>query len=112
LNGTRSRLKGNNPKKKVIRGVKMINWKVRFKNPTFIFTVFIPGILFLAQMIATFINTYIYPIGFTISDDALNGLLGFFNLIAFTFFGIGSVIDPTTKGIYDSELAKKYDQPK
>ncbi|WP_153127062.1 phage holin [Peribacillus tepidiphilus] len=89
----------------------MINWKVRFKNPTFIFTSFIPGILFLAQMIAAFINTYIQPIGFTITDDALQGLLGIVNFIALTFFGIGSVIDPTTKGIQDSVRAKQYNKP-
>ncbi|MGE8079812.1 phage holin [Peribacillus loiseleuriae] len=89
----------------------MINWKVRFKNPIFIFTVLIPGILILAQMIAAFINTYIHPIGFTITEDAMNGLLGIVNFIALTFFGIGSVIDPTTKGLKDSERAKQYDRP-
>ncbi|MET3699644.1 phi LC3 family holin [Bacillus oleivorans] len=89
----------------------MINWKVRFKNPTFIFTVFIPGLIFLTQMILSFINTFIYPIGFTISDDAVNGLLGIVNFIAFTFFGIGGVIDPTTKGIRDSIRARKYTRP-
>lgn len=95
----------------ILGGDNMINWKVRFKNPIFIFTVFIPGVLILVQMIAAFINTYIHPIGFSITEDAMNGLLGIVNFIAITFFGVGSVIDPTTKGIKDSERAKQYDQP-
>ncbi|WP_285768751.1 phage holin [Peribacillus sp. SI8-4] len=90
----------------------MINWKVRLKNPTFIFTVLLPGLLLLAQMVAAFINNFIHPIGFTISEDALSGALGIINFIAITFFGVGGVIDHTTKGLSDSENARSYDEPK
>lgn len=90
----------------------MINWKVRFKNPTFIFTVLLPGILLLAQMVASFINNFIHPIGFSITEDALNGAMGIINFIALTFFGIGGVIDHTTQGMGDSEQAKQYQNPK
>ncbi|MGE7763166.1 phage holin [Peribacillus sp. NPDC097895] len=90
----------------------MINWKVRLKNPTFIFTVLLPGLLLLAQMVAAFINNFITPIGFTISDDALSGALGIINFISLTFFGVGGVVDHTTKGIRDSENARTYQEPK
>ncbi|MGE6379238.1 phage holin [Peribacillus muralis] len=90
----------------------MINWKVRLKNPTFIFTVLLPGLLILVQMVAAFINNFIHPIGFTISDDALSGALGIINFIALTFFGVGGVIDHTTKGLRDSENARSYEEPK
>ena len=90
----------------------MINWKVRLKNPTFIFTVLLPGLLLLAQMVAAFINNFITPIGFTITDDALNGALGIINFIALTFFGVGGVVDHTTKGLSDSENAGQYKDPK
>ncbi|MFJ7754439.1 phage holin [Peribacillus muralis] len=90
----------------------MINWKVRLKNPTFIFTVLLPGLLLLVQMVAAFINNFIHPIGFTISDDALSGALGIINFIALTFFGVGGVIDHTTKGLRDSENARSYEEPK
>lgn len=90
----------------------MINWKVRLKNPTFIFTVLLPGLLILAQMVAAFINNFITPIGFTITEDALNGALGIINFIALTFFGIGGVVDHTTKGLSDSENARQYEEPK
>ncbi|MGE7604439.1 phage holin [Peribacillus sp. NPDC097675] len=90
----------------------MINWKVRFKNPTFIFTVLLPGILMLTQMVAAFINNFIHPIGFSITDNALTGAMGIINFIALTFFGIGGVIDHTTQGLSDSEQAKNYEGPK
>ncbi|PLT35512.1 phage holin [Bacillus sp. V5-8f] len=89
----------------------MINWKLRFRNPTWIVTVGIPSALILAQMILAFINKFIYPIGFTISNDALNGFLQIVNFFAITFLGIGGVVDPTTKGISDSERAKNYTDP-
>ncbi|MFB7639881.1 MULTISPECIES: phage holin [Peribacillus] len=90
----------------------MINWKVRFKNPTFIFTVLLPGLLILTQMVAAFINNFIHPIGFTITDNALNGAMGIINFIALTFFGVGGVVDHTTKGLSDSDEARKYEEPK
>ena len=64
------------------------------------------------QMVAAFINNFIHPIGFTITDDALNGAMGIINFIALTFFGIGGVIDHTTQGMGDSDEAKKYEKPK
>lgn len=90
----------------------MINWRLRFKNPTWIITVGIPSTLILAQMVLAFINQFIYPIGYSISDDAINGVMKIVNFFAITFLGIGGVVDPTTKGVSDSDQAKKYKEPK
>lgn len=89
----------------------MINWKVRFKNPTFIITVAIPGVLILTQMILAFINTYVSPIGFQLSDEAINGALGIVNFFALTFLGIGGIVDPTVKGVGDSSRVLNRDEP-
>lgn len=90
----------------------MLNWKVRFKNPTFIVTVAIPSTLILAQMILAFINEFISSIWYNISDDAINGFMGIVNFFALTFLGIGGVVDPLTKGVTDSKQALKYNEPK
>ena len=90
----------------------MLNWRVRFKNPTFIVTVAIPGAIILAQMIMAFINEFVSPIGFTITDDALNGFMAIVNFFALTFLGIGGVTDPTTKGVTDSRQAQNYEEPR
>ncbi|MEH6945345.1 phage holin [Bacillus sp. JJ722] len=89
----------------------MINWKVRFKNPTWIVTVGIPSLIILAQIILAFVNEFITPTGFSITDDAINGFMGIVNFIAITFLGIGGVVDPTTKGVADSDAAKNYNDP-
>ena len=90
----------------------MINWKVRFNNATWVVTVFIPGVILLAQMVLAFFNEFIYPTGYSITDDAVDGFMGIVNFFALTFLGIGGVIDPTTKGLEDSVRAKQYDEPK
>ena len=89
-----------------------MNWKVRFKNPIFIVTTAIPGALILAQMIMLFINEFISPIGYTITDDAIQGVMGIVNFFALTFLGIGGAIDPTTKGVTDSPQAQRYEEPR
>ena len=89
-----------------------MNWKIRFKNPVFIVTTAIPGLIILAQMILAFINEFITPTGYTITDDAVKGFMGTVNFFALTFMGFGGVVDPTTKGIADSRQAMTYDKPK
>lgn len=89
----------------------MINWKVRFKNPTWIVTVGIPSVIILAQMILAFVNEFIAPTGFSITDDAIDGFMGIVNIISIAFLGIGGVVDPTTKGVADSVAAKNYKEP-
>lgn len=89
-----------------------MNWKIRFKNPTFVITTAIPGAIILAQMILAFINEFIVPTGYSITDDAVNGFMGIVNFFALTFLGIGGAIDPTTKGVSDSNQALRYEEPK
>lgn len=88
-----------------------VNWKVRFKNPVFIVTVFIPGLLLLAQMILAFVDTHITPIGYSITDDSISGFMGIVNFVALTFFGIGGIVDPTVKGVSDSSRVLNRDEP-
>ena len=89
-----------------------MNWRVRLKNPVFIVTTFIPAIIILAQMLLAFTNEFITPTGYSITEDAVKGIMGIVNFFALTFLGIGGVVDPTTKGIADSQQAKTYTEPK
>lgn len=81
----------------------MINWKVRFKNKlwltTFIFTI----IAFIYQVLGML---DIVP---PVSENALTQVIGY---IINILVAIGVVVDPTTSGISDSELAMTYTEPK
>lgn len=81
----------------------MINWKVRFKNKlwltTFIFTI----IAFIYQVLGML---DIVP---PVSENAITQVIGYvINILV----AIGVVVDPTTSGISDSELAMTYTEPK
>lgn len=81
----------------------MINWKVRFKNKlwltTFVFTI----IAFIYQVLGML---DIVP---PVSENALTQAIGYvINILV----AIGVVVDPTTSGISDSELAMTYTEPK
>ena len=76
-----------------------INWKARFKNKVFLMT-FIPLVIsFVYQILGLF---DIVP---AITEDSLvNGVTIIINLLA----TLGVVLDPTTKGVNDSERALTY----
>ena len=79
-----------------------INWKVRFKNKTWL-TMFISLIVgFIFNMLKMF---DVYP-SFTESTvmTAISQVLTFLGLI-------GVLVDPTTAGLYDSERALSYNEP-
>lgn len=79
-----------------------INWKVRFKNKTWL-TMFISLIVgFIFNMLKLF---DVYP-SFTESTvmNAISQVLTFLGLI-------GVLVDPTTAGLYDSERALSYQEP-
>lgn len=82
-----------------------MNWKVRIKNKQFWMSV-VPAFLLLIQVLAV-------PFGYKFEIENINGqLLDIVNAL-FAFMAIlGIVTDPTTKGISDSDEAKKYDKPK
>ena len=70
-----------------------INWKVRLKNPVFWLTV-IPAVI-------TFVYTVLGAVGVVHIITAL--------ISALTTVGV--LVDPTTKGVGDSERAMGYDVP-
>lgn len=79
-----------------------INWKVRIKQPAF-WIATIPVMITFAYSVLAFA-------GFTpsITQDTVQNL--FIALVALLAqFGI--IVDPTTKGVNDSDRAMKYDKP-
>lgn len=78
-----------------------INWKVRFKNKTFLVT-FITVIVSVVYQVLAALE--IVP---KISQDSvMNCLLTIVTILT----GLGVVTDPTTKGISDSERALEYEE--
>lgn len=78
-----------------------INWKVRFKNKTFLVT-FITVIVSVVYQVLAALE--IVP---KISKDTvMNCLLAIVTILT----GLGVVTDPTTKGITDSERALEYEE--
>ncbi|MBQ8662354.1 MAG: phage holin [Eubacterium sp.] len=83
----------------------MINWKVRIKNKTFWLAI-IPAVIVLIMAIASIF-------GFALDLEALQGKLIAVVEAVFVVLGIlGIVVDPTTKGVSDSEQALTYTEPK
>lgn len=79
-----------------------INWKVRFKNKTWLIT-FIAAVVALVYQILGLCG--IIP---TVSQDTLLSIAGMMiNLLVM----LGVVVDPTTAGASDSERALSYDKP-
>ena len=79
-----------------------INWKVRLKQPSFwIATV---------PIVITFVYSVLALIGIapSITQDTVQNL--FLALVA-VLAQFGIVVDPTTKGVSDSDRAMKYDKP-
>ena len=80
-----------------------INWKVRLKHKPFLVALFSALILLIQQVFATFgIDTTVYNEQVT---TIFNSVLGILVLL-------GVVIDPTVKGVSDSEQAMNYKEPK
>ena len=79
-----------------------INFKVRAKNPVFWLTV-IPAII-------TFVYTLLgaFDVVPAISQDMVVNII---TAIISALTTIGVLVDPTTKGVGDSERALEYDAP-
>ena len=82
-----------------------INWRVRIKNKTFWVAV-IPAVLLLIQSFAEVFG-YIIDLG-----DLENRLLEVVNAAFVLLSVLGIVIDPTTAGVNDSNLAMTYEVPR
>lgn len=76
-----------------------INWKARLKNPTFVITFTTLVIGFVYQVLGLF---SVVP---SISEDTIVNII----TTAVNFLAtIGIMVDPTTKGLSDSERAMTY----
>lgn len=87
-----------------------INWKVRFKNPVFLF-----------QLLLAFFAPVLGYFGLTVQD--MTTWQGVWDLLADAFrnpyvlglVGVSlwnAINDPTTKGVSDSPSAQQYSEPK
>ena len=79
-----------------------INWKVRLKNPVFWLTV-IPAVIALVYTVLGLFG--VVP---TISEDVLVNAV---TAIISALTTVGVLIDPTTKGVSDSDRALTYEVP-
>ena len=79
-----------------------VNWKVRFKNKTWLFMFLSLIIGFVFSMLKLF---DIYP------DITENQIVNIVNQVL-TFLGlVGVLVDPTTAGVGDSDRAMGYEMP-
>lgn len=83
----------------------MINWIVRFKNKNFWLSL-IPAVLLLVQTVAAVFG---YSLDF---GELGNQLIAVVNAIFGVLVVLGVVVDPTTKGVGDSNQAMGYTVPK
>lgn len=82
-----------------------INWRVRVRNKTFWLAI-IPAALLLVQQIA---GLFGLAVDFTQLQDKIIDIVGtVFCILAI----LGIVVDPTTKGVTDSDQALTYHEPK
>ena len=82
-----------------------INWKVRVKNKAF-WLALIPALLLLVQQVCAVVGV---QLDFGELQAQLVAIVG----TVFTLLAIrGSVADPTTAGVGDSEQAMGYTEPK
>lgn len=81
----------------------MINWKVRFRNKTWLVSFLAVILAFVYQVLGMF---DIVP---AVSQDmATQLILAVVNILA----AVGVVVDPTTAGASDSKQAMEYEVPK
>lgn len=80
-----------------------INWKVRFKNKTWLVTFLVAILAFVYQILGMF---DIVP---PITQDMATQLV---TIVINMLVAVGVVIDPTTAGTSDSEQALTYQEPK
>lgn len=80
-----------------------INWKVRFKNKTWLITFLLAILAFVYQILGMF---DIVP---AITQDMATQLIA---AVVNILVAIGVVIDPTTSGAGDSQQAMTYNEPK
>ncbi len=88
----------------------MINWKVRFKNKSWVMA-FVAQLMIVAQMLLGGLNE-LGITDFQLTDAIQESILTFINTVFVLLSMMGIIQDPTTKGMGDSERAKTYNEPK
>lgn len=80
----------------------MINWKVRFRNKTWLS-------MFLSLVVGFVFNMLkLFDVSPSITENLVTNIIG----QILTFLGlIGVLIDPTTSGVGDSNRALNYEEP-
>lgn len=81
-----------------------INWKVRFMHKPFLLAIFSLVLLLAQQVGAVF--------GYDLTNMMGEQLTSIFNTVLSILILMGVVVDPTTKGMSDSEQAQMYRKPK
>lgn len=81
----------------------MINWKVRFKNKTWLISFVVTVLAFVYQVLGLFEIT---------PAVNQNDVVQLITLIVNMLSAVGIVIDPTTAGVSDSQRAMTYNEPK
>lgn len=80
-----------------------INWKVRFKNKTWLVTFLVTIVAFVYQILGML---DIVP---PVTQDMATQII---SIVVNVLVAVGVVIDPTTAGTSDSEQAMTYEEPK
>lgn len=85
--------------------MKKINWKVRFKNPTFWLTA-VPAVFLVLQ-------TVLPVLGIDVDlEGAKAATMEVVNAVLVLLTTLGVVVDHTTAGVGDGSLGLSYDEPK
>lgn len=79
-----------------------INWKVRFKNKTWLAALIALVVTFVYNVLAMF------EVTLPVEQD---WVMGFAASILTLLTGLGVIIDPTTQGVQDSDRAMQYVEP-
>ena len=79
-----------------------INWKLRIKNPATCSTLLVAVIAFVYQTLGAF--NVVPPI----SENEVTNIMA---IIVNVLSAMGILVDPTTKGVSDSERAMGYNEP-
>lgn len=80
-----------------------INWKVRFRNPTFWLTA-VPALITLIYAVLALFEV--------VPSVTKETVLDAFTAIVAALSTLGIIVDPTTKGVTDSVRAMGYTKPK
>lgn len=81
-----------------------INWGIRFKHKPFLLALF-SLVLLLVQQVGAFF-------GYDLTSGMSEQLTVILNTVLSILVLVGVVVDPTTRGISDSERARMYRRPR